>query len=141
MGRRYSKESYLELYKKIRNKLGSDASITTDIIVGFPGEDEKDFEETLSLAEECKFDSAFTFIYSPREGTPAAKMDDPVPYEEKSRWFKELTDLQETISAAQMKLHEGKTYKCYVYGKGIIRGNSILNLSVMRESLWVMNFQ
>ena len=67
----------------------------------------------------------FTFIYSPRKGTPAAEMDDPVPAEEKSRWFKELTDLQEKISAKQMALHKGITYKCYVYGKGKLGDNYI----------------
>ena len=93
MGRRYTKESYLELYKKIREKLGDNASITTDIIVGFPGETTKDFEETLKLAEECKYDSAFTFIYSPREGTPAAKMEDNVSKEEKEQRLYKLNEI------------------------------------------------
>lgn len=93
MGRRYTKESYLDLYKKIRNKLGENASITTDIIVGFPGETEKDFNDTLSLAEECEFDSAFTFIYSPREGTPAAKMKDNVSLDEKNERLYKLNDV------------------------------------------------
>ena len=93
MGRRYTKESYLELYKKIREKLGDNASITTDIIVGFPGETNKDFEETLKLAEECKYDSAFTFIYSPREGTPAAKMEDNVSKEEKEQRLYKLNEI------------------------------------------------
>ena len=92
MGRRYSKESYLELYKKIRNKV-KNCSITTDIIVGFPGETEEDFNETLELAKECKFDSAFTFIYSPREGTPAAKMEDNVPLKEKEERLYKLNDV------------------------------------------------
>ena len=77
MGRRYTKESYLELFNKIRNTIPN-VSISTDIIVGFPGETEEDFMETLSLAEECKYDNAFTFIYSPRENTPAAKFKDDV---------------------------------------------------------------
>lgn len=93
MGRRYTKESYLDLYKKIRNKLGENASITTDIIVGFPGETEEDFNDTLSLAEECEFDSAFTFIYSPREGTPAAKMKDNVSLDEKNERLYKLNDV------------------------------------------------
>ena len=92
MGRRYTKESYIELYNKIRNKV-KNCSITTDIIVGFPGETKEDFEETLSLARECKFDSAFTFIYSPREGTPAAKMKDDVSLEEKEQRLHELNDV------------------------------------------------
>ncbi len=114
MGRRYSKESYLELYKKIRNKLGSDASITTDIIVGFPGEDEKDFEETLSLAEECKFDSAFTFIYSPREGTPAAKMVDNVSKEEKEKRLYRLNDVINKYAKEANDKYVGKTVKVLV---------------------------
>ncbi len=92
MGRRYTKESYLELYEKIRNKLGENCSITTDIIVGFPGETKDDFEETLSLVRECKYDSAFTFIYSPREGTPAAKMEDNVSLEEKNERLYKLNE-------------------------------------------------
>ena len=114
MGRRYTKESYLELYKKIRNKLGSDASITTDIIVGFPGEDEKDFEETLSLAEECKFDSAFTFIYSPREGTPAAKMVDNVSKEEKEKRLYRLNDVINKCAKEANDKYVGKTVKVLV---------------------------
>ena len=92
MGRRYTKESYLELYNKIRNKI-KNSSITTDIIVGFPGETKEDFNETLKLAEECKFDSAFTFIYSPREGTPAAKMKDDVSKEEKEQRLYKLNEI------------------------------------------------
>ena len=93
MGRRYTKESYLELYKKIREKLGDNCSVTTDIIVGFPGETKEDFNDTLSLAEECKYDSAFTFIYSPREGTPAAKMNDDVSLSEKEQRLYKLNEV------------------------------------------------
>jgi len=74
MGRRYTKEEYLNLYNKIKKAM-PESSITTDIIVGFPGEEEDDFKDTLDVVEQCKYDSAFTFIYSPREGTPAAKME------------------------------------------------------------------
>ena len=93
MGRRYTKDSYLKLYKKIKNKLGDNCSITTDIIVGFPGETKEDFEETLSLVKECKYDSAYTFIYSPREGTPASKMKDDVSKEEKEQRLYKLNEL------------------------------------------------
>ncbi len=74
MGRRYTKEEYLTLFNKLKKAMPN-SSITTDIIVGFPGETESDFEETLDVVNKCKYDSAFTFIYSPREGTPAAKME------------------------------------------------------------------
>ena len=93
MGRRYTKESYIELYNKIRNKLGENCSITTDIIVGFPGETKEDFDDTLELAKECKYDSAFTFIYSPREGTPAAKMKDDVTLDEKEKRLYKLNEI------------------------------------------------
>lgn len=82
MGRRYTKESYLELFDKIKSKV-KNAAITTDIIVGFPGETEDDFKETLDVVNYCKYDGAFTFIFSPRVGTPAAKMKDDIPLEEK----------------------------------------------------------
>ncbi len=77
MGRRYTKESYLELFNKIKKEIPN-CSITTDIIVGFPNETDEDFNETLSLVDECQFDGAFTFVYSPRENTPAAKMIDEI---------------------------------------------------------------
>ena len=93
MGRKYTKESYIELYNKIRNKLGENCSITTDIIVGFPGETKEDFNDTLELAKECKYDSAFTFIYSPREGTPAAKMKDDVTLDEKEKRLYKLNEI------------------------------------------------
>ena len=78
MNRRYDKEKYLDLVEKIR-KAVPDISLTTDIIVGFPGETEEDFLETMDVVEKACFDTAFTFIYSKRSGTPAAKMEDQVP--------------------------------------------------------------
>ncbi len=125
MNRHYTRAQYLSLINYARELMGDELSITSDIIVGFPGETYEEFKETLSLVEEVKATSLFTFIYSPRKGTPAAEMPDPVPAEEKSRWFKELTDLQEKISASQMALHKGKTYKCYVYGKGKLNDNYV----------------
>ncbi len=92
MGRRYTKEEYLELYNKIKTKV-KDCSITTDIIVGFPNETEEDFNETLEVVNKCKFDSAFTFIYSPREGTPAAKMEDSISMKEKEDRLYKLNEL------------------------------------------------
>ena len=91
MGRRYTKESYLELFDKIK-KTVPNASITTDIIVGFPGETEEDFEDTLDVVNTCKYDSAFTFIFSPREGTPAAKMKDDTPLKVKEERLHRLNE-------------------------------------------------
>ena len=90
MGRRYTRESYLELFNKIKNTVPG-VAISTDIIVGFPGETEEDFLETLSLAEECKYDNAFTFIFSKREGTPACLLKDETSEEEKEK-LQELLD-------------------------------------------------
>lgn len=125
MNRHYTREQYLELIRYARKLMGDELSVTSDVIVGFPGETYEEFKETLSLVEEIKATSLFTFIYSPRKGTPAAEMDDPVPASEKSKWFKELIDLQEKISAEQMALHKGKIYKCYVYGKGKLADNYV----------------
>ncbi len=92
MGRRYTKEEYLKLFNKLKEALPY-SSITTDIIVGFPGETEKDFNDTLDVVNTCKFDSAFTFIFSPREGTPASKMEDNVTKEEKEARLETLNQL------------------------------------------------
>ncbi|MDG2830162.1 MiaB/RimO family radical SAM methylthiotransferase, partial [Vibrio parahaemolyticus] len=91
MNRQYTKEQYLEKIYKIR-ELIPEITITTDIIVGFPGETEQDFLETLDLVEKAKFDSAFTFLYSIREGTNAAKMSSQVPDDVKHDWFQRLLD-------------------------------------------------
>jgi tRNA-2-methylthio-N6-dimethylallyladenosine synthase len=97
MGRRYTKEEYLTLYNKIRAKV-KNASITTDIIVGFPGETNNDFNETLDVVNKCKYDGAFTFIFSPREHTPAAKMEDNVSLEEKEQRLHKLNELINSYS-------------------------------------------
>ena len=91
MGRRYTKESYLELVNKMKEKIPN-LALTTDIIVGFPGETEQDFNETLEVVDKCEYDSAFTFIFSPRVGTPAAKMEDNVSIDEKNRRLKLLNE-------------------------------------------------
>lgn len=92
MGRRYTKEQYIELFNKIKERIPN-CSITTDIIVAFPGETEKDFNDTLDVVNTCKFDSAFTFIYSPREGTPAARMENKLTEEEKNNRLYKLNEL------------------------------------------------
>ena len=92
MGRRYTKESYLKLFDALKEKIPN-VAITTDIIVGFPNETEEDFEETLEVVNYCKYDLAYTFIFSPRVGTPASKMKDDVSVEEKERRLQELNDL------------------------------------------------
>ena len=97
MNRNYDREDYLLLIKKLRHAV-PDIAITTDIIVGFPGETETDFQDTLTLAAEAAFDSAYTFIYSPRKGTPAADYGEQVPEEVKHSRFNRLVDLLNDIS-------------------------------------------
>ena len=92
MGRRYTKESYLELVSKLKSNI-SNLSLTTDIIVGFPNESDDDFNETLNVVNECKYDLAYTFIYSPRVGTPASKMEDNIPLEVKESRLQTLNEL------------------------------------------------
>ncbi len=95
MGRRYTKEKYLTLFHKMKEMIPN-CAISTDIIVGFPGETEEDFEETLNLVLECKYDNAYTFIYSPRVGTPAAKLLDNITKEEKEQRLYKLNDIVNT---------------------------------------------
>ena len=116
MGRRYTRKEYITLFNKIKEKV-KNVSITTDIIVGFPGETEEDFEETLSLVNECKFDSAFTFIFSPREGTPASKMEDKVTIEDKENRLHRLNELVNKYSLEKNKEYVGKTVKVLIEGK------------------------
>lgn len=92
MGRRYSREQYLELFDKIKRKI-PDCTVTTDIIVGFPGETDAQFEDTMTLYEHCEYDLAYTFIYSPREGTPAAQMEDDIDIHTKEQRLYRLNDL------------------------------------------------
>ena len=94
-----------------------DLVLTSDVIVGFPGETEEEFEETLSLISQVHYDSLFTFIFSPRKGTPAASMDDPTPKEDKNRRFDKLCQLQNSISEEIHKSYVGKTFRCLVDGR------------------------
>jgi tRNA-2-methylthio-N6-dimethylallyladenosine synthase len=116
MARKYSREHYLELVRKIKEAIPT-ASLTTDIIVGFPNETDEQFEETMSLYREVEFDSAYTFIYSPREGTPAAKMQDNVPMEVKKERLQRLNALVNEISAKKLKEYEGKVVEVLVEGE------------------------
>lgn len=115
MGRRYTKEEYLTLYEKIKTKIPG-VSITTDIIVGFPNETDEDFKETLEVVNKCKFDGAFTFIYSPREGTPASKIKDSISQEEKENRLHELNELVNKYSLAHNQEYIGKSVKVLVTG-------------------------
>lgn len=115
MNRRYTREEYLDLLAYIRRRL-PDASVTTDIIVGFPGETEEDFEETLDLARQAEFDNAFMFLYSPRRGTPAARWEDPVPIQEKKRRLQELMDLQYAVSRRRNEALVGRVVEVLVEG-------------------------
>lgn len=110
MGRRYTKESYLKLFEKLKKTIPN-VSITTDIIVGFPNETLDDFNETLEVVNKCKFDSAFTFIFSPREGTPAAKMNDSISLEEKNRRLYELNEVVNKYALENNMKYLNKTVK------------------------------
>ncbi len=117
MNRRYTREDYIAITEYIREKV-PDAALTSDIIVGFPGETYDDFCETLSLIKTVKFDSLYTFIYSPRKGTKAAEMDDPVSAEEKGKWFRELLDVQSDIGRGMYEKYVGKTLRVLCEGEG-----------------------
>ena len=116
MNRKYTSEEYLKLYNSIRDKV-KDSSVTTDIIVGFPGETEEDFEETLKIVNECKFDGAFTFAYSPRENTPAALMKDAIPESVKMDRLHRLNEVVNKYSNLRNQKLLGTTVKCLVIGE------------------------
>ena len=125
MNRHYDRAKYLEKVAAAR-KYMPDLVLTTDIIVGFPGETEADFEDTLSLVEEVRYDAMFTFIFSPRAGTPAAAMPDPVTRAEKQVWFDRLLDLSNHISGEKHAAYVGRTVRVLVDGE---TGQSPYNLS------------
>ncbi|AIG27493.1 tRNA (N6-isopentenyl adenosine(37)-C2)-methylthiotransferase MiaB [Brevibacillus sp. 7WMA2] len=116
MARKYTREHYMELVRKIKAAI-PDVSLSTDIIVGFPGETEEQFQETLSLMKEVEYDSAYTFIYSPREGTPAASMVDNVPEEVKKDRLQRLMAVQNEISLRKNQEMVGKTYELLIEGE------------------------
>ena len=116
MGRKYTKKEYLELVNKIREKIPG-VSITTDIIVGFPGETEEDFLETLEVVNTVKYDLAYTFIFSPREGTPAAKMEDNTPMEEKKERLARLNELINKYALLSNEKMKDKTVNVLIIGE------------------------
>jgi tRNA-2-methylthio-N6-dimethylallyladenosine synthase len=135
MQRLYTRDEYLERIAWIRSA-HRDISITSDLIVGFPGETEPEFEETLSLLDEVGYDSVFTFKYSPRPNTPALRLDDAIPDTEKARRLAVLNDKQKQIGAQRNKRHLGQTAEVMVEGKNPIRGQWIGRTSQIK----ILNF-
>ena len=116
MNRHYDREKYLSLVDMARSYM-PELVLTTDIIVGFPGETAEDFEETMSLVERVRYDAMFTFIFSPREETPAAAMPDPVSREEKQAWFDRLVETANAISGEKHREYIGKRLRVLVDGE------------------------
>ena len=116
MNRPYTRAGYLELINYARKAM-PDLVLTSDIIIGFPGETEAEAMDTVSLINEVHFDALFTFIFSPRPGTPAAKLDDPTPREEKQTWFDALCNAQNAISAEKHAAYIGRTVRVLVEGE------------------------
>ena len=135
MNRRYDSKGYLELINYAKEKIEG-VTFTSDIIVGFPGETYEDFEKTLELVKEVEFASLFTFIYSPRQGTPAATMPDPVSRKEKGKWFSELLKVQEEISKKNNENLVGQTFRVLcdtVEGDGLLTGKTSSNIEIEFE--------
>ena len=134
MNRVYDRAGYLDKVRRLRQAI-PDVVITSDVIVGFPGETAEEFEQTMTLLDEVRFDALFTFIYSPRVGTPASKMDDPISKEEKAAWFQRLVERQDQISEEKHAAYIGKTVRCLVDGqddKGLTArtpGNRLVRLT------------
>ena len=134
MNRHYDVKGYLELVDYAREKI-PDLNLTTDIIVGFPGEMREDFDKTLDLMKRVCFDSAFTFIFSPREGTKAANMEDTISEEEKGKWFRELLQVQTDCGSKSYQKYIGKTLRVLCEGRGrtsqeYFNGKSMQNIIV-----------
>ena len=135
MGRRYTREEYLTLFNKLKNKI-KNVSISTDIIVGFPNETKEQFEDTIDLVNKCKFDLAYTFIFSKRVGTPAEKMKDEITLEEKEQRLYKLNDLINKYALENNKKLENQTVKVLVeapsdkegYLMGYTDTNKLVNL-------------
>lgn len=141
MDRKYTAKEYEDLFYKIKERI-PDCAVTTDIIVGFPGEKEKDFNKTLELVKKLKFSRAFTFLYSSRRGTKAETFEDSVPIAEKKKWFKQLLDTQNTISFTENMKMTGKVFKALVESEntkkssrleGRLENNTIVNFDGPKE--------
>jgi tRNA-2-methylthio-N6-dimethylallyladenosine synthase len=117
MVRRYTRAGYLDVVRRLRSAM-PDVTLSTDFIVGFPGETEADFEETLSLVREVEFDGAFTFKFSPREGTPALRLPDGVPEAVASERLARLIETVRAISRARNAAVVGQTFEVLVDGPG-----------------------
>ena len=124
MNRGYTAQQYLEKVAALRARI-PDIVLTSDVIVGFPGETTAEFEDTLKLIEAVRFDALFTFIYSPRPGTPAATWPDVLSPEEKQANFQRLVDVQNQISKEIHEGYVGKTFRCFIDGKGTDKRNNL----------------
>ena len=124
MNRHYDRATYLEEVRLARQYM-PDLVLTTDIIVGFPGETDEEFEDTLTLVEQVRYDSMFTFIFSPRKGTPAAEMPDPFTRQEKQVRFDKLLEAANRISAEKHKEYEGKTVRVLIDGPSDSQGYNL----------------
>ena len=140
MGRRYTKDEYITLYNKIKEKVPG-VSITTDIIVGFPNETEEDFEETLEVVNKCKFDGAFTFIYSPREGTPASKIKDSISLEVKEKRLHKLNELINSYSLEHNKEYVDKIEEVLILGPSEKGENKVYGYTKTMKLVNVSNAQ
>lgn len=136
MNRKYTREDYLKLIEKLR-KTVPDITLSTDIIVGFPGETNEDFEETLSIVKEVEYDSAFTFIYSIRKGTPAEKFEDQIEESEKHRRFDLLVDAVNEISEKKNKVYQDRVEKVLVDG---VSKNDKSTLTGRTDGFKLVNF-
>lgn len=137
MNRHYTREDYLEIVRKLR-EVDPNIAISTDIIVGFPGETEEEFEETLTLCEEVRYDSAFTFLYSVRKGTPAEKFENQIPEEIKHERFNRLVDVINRISAEKNAEYVGRVEKVLVDGPS---KNNSKTYGGRTESFKLVNFK
>ena len=117
MNRHYTVEEYLSLIEYAKQRIPG-VALSSDIIVGFPGETYEDFEQTLELVKQVDYHLLYTFIYSKREGTKAAEMDDPIPAKEKSRWFQQLLEVQRGCSIRHNQSYVGQTLRVLVDGPG-----------------------